>query len=105
MKKAYELSILCNCEVAVIIFSNSNKLYQYASSDIDEILLKYSDHDEPYESINSDEILLVIKTFFFCHNDLFDVANMMFDLRFSEVENKRSTNFYAEFFGKWLHPS
>jgi hypothetical protein len=28
MKKAYELSVLCDCEIALIIFSSSNKLYQ-----------------------------------------------------------------------------
>ena len=38
MKKAYELSILCDCEIALIIFSSSNKLYQYASTDMDKVL-------------------------------------------------------------------
>ena len=37
MKKAYELSILCDCEIALIIFSSSNKLYQYASTDMDKV--------------------------------------------------------------------
>ena len=39
MKKAYELSILCDCEIALIIFSSSNKLYQYASTDMDKVNL------------------------------------------------------------------
>ena len=38
MKKAYELSILCDCEIALIIFSSSNKLYQYASTDMDKVM-------------------------------------------------------------------
>ena len=38
MKKAYELSVLCDCEIALIIFSSSNKLYQYASTDMDKVL-------------------------------------------------------------------
>jgi hypothetical protein len=42
MKKAYELSVLCGCEISVIIFNNNNKLFQYASSDMDKILLKYT---------------------------------------------------------------
>ena len=42
MKKAYELSVLCDCEIALIIFSSSNKLYQYASTDMDKVLLKYT---------------------------------------------------------------
>ncbi|SAM01914.1 hypothetical protein [Absidia glauca] len=55
MKKAYELSVLCNCEVALIIFNPKGKLVQYASSDMDHILMKYTEHGDPYESkSNSD---------------------------------------------------
>ena len=43
MKKAYELSVLCDCEIALIIFNSSGKLVQYASTEIDKILLKYTD--------------------------------------------------------------
>ena len=42
MKKAYELSVLCDCEISVIIFNAHNKLFQYASTDMDRILLKYT---------------------------------------------------------------
>ena len=42
MKKAYELSVLCDCEIAVIIFNTHNKLFQYASTDMDKVLLKYT---------------------------------------------------------------
>ena len=42
MKKAYELSVLCDCEIAVIIFNSHSKLFQYASEDMDKILLKYT---------------------------------------------------------------
>ncbi len=31
LKKAYELSILCDAEVALIIFSNRGKLYEFCS--------------------------------------------------------------------------
>ncbi|PRQ16957.1 putative transcription factor MADS-MIKC family [Rosa chinensis] len=31
LKKAFELSVLCDAEVALIVFSPSGKLYQYAS--------------------------------------------------------------------------
>lgn len=44
MKKAYELSVLCNCEIALIILNNSNnKLVQYASNDIDKVLMRYTE--------------------------------------------------------------
>ncbi len=42
MKKAYELSVLCDCEIAVVIFNSHNKLFQYASHDMDKVLLKYT---------------------------------------------------------------
>ena len=41
MKKAYELSVLCDVEIALILFTSSNKLFQYASTDMDRVLLKY----------------------------------------------------------------
>ena len=50
MKKAYELSVLCDCEIGLIIFSSTGKLFQYASSDMDSVLLKYTDHVDPHES-------------------------------------------------------
>ncbi|XP_021740870.1 agamous-like MADS-box protein AGL17 [Chenopodium quinoa] len=31
IKKASEISILCKCEVALMIFSNTNKMYEYRS--------------------------------------------------------------------------
>ncbi|KAF8008633.1 hypothetical protein BT93_K2331 [Corymbia citriodora subsp. variegata] len=32
LKKAYELSVLCDAEVAVIIFSQKGRLYQFSSN-------------------------------------------------------------------------
>lgn len=48
VKKAMELAILCGCEVALIVIGN-NKLTQYSSSDMDQLLLRYTDggFDEP----------------------------------------------------------
>lgn len=57
MKKAYELSVLCDCEIALIIFSSSNKLYQYASTDMDKVLLKYTEYSEPHESVTNKNII------------------------------------------------
>ncbi|KAF7813224.1 MADS-box protein AGL42-like [Senna tora] len=42
MKKAYELSVLCEAQVAVIIFSQRGRLYEFSSnSDITKILERY----------------------------------------------------------------
>lgn len=43
MKKAYELSVLCDCEIALLIFNTNGKLVEYASTDIDQILMKYTE--------------------------------------------------------------
>ncbi|GMI95788.1 AGAMOUS-like 6, REDUCED SHOOT BRANCHING 1 [Hibiscus trionum] len=40
-KKAYELSVLCDAEVALIIFSNRGKLYEFGSSGMTETLERY----------------------------------------------------------------
>ncbi|GLD92650.1 hypothetical protein PINS_up001229 [Pythium insidiosum] len=48
-KKAMELSKLCDCEIALIVFDSNDKLYQYASNSVDQILLKYTEYGEPYE--------------------------------------------------------
>lgn len=37
MKKAYELSVLCNCEIALIMFNSKNELFQYSSADMDKV--------------------------------------------------------------------
>jgi hypothetical protein len=63
MKKAYELSVLCDCEIALIIFSSSNKLYQYASTDMDKVLLKYTEYNEPHESLTNKNIIDVSKKY------------------------------------------
>ncbi|XP_056599084.1 myocyte-specific enhancer factor 2A [Triplophysa dalaica] len=60
MKKAYELSVLCDCEIALIIFNSSNKLFQYASTDMDKVLLKYTEYNEPHESRTNSDIVKVL---------------------------------------------
>ncbi|XP_022140854.1 MADS-box protein AGL42-like isoform X2 [Momordica charantia] len=41
LKKAYELSVLCDAQIAVIIFSQKGRLYEFASSDIQRIVERY----------------------------------------------------------------
>ncbi|KAM4088503.1 hypothetical protein ACB094_07G076200 [Castanea mollissima] len=42
LKKARELSILCDAEVGVIIFSSTSKLYEYANTSLKSVIGRYS---------------------------------------------------------------
>lgn len=46
-KKAEELSVLCDAEVALIIFSATGKLFEFASSSMTNILGKYKLQSDP----------------------------------------------------------
>ncbi|KAK8928067.1 Transcription factor RLM1 [Metarhizium anisopliae] len=48
-KKAHELSVLCSVDVAVFIFGNNKKLYEYSSSDMRQLIAKYQFHGVPNE--------------------------------------------------------
>ncbi|XP_074567055.1 MADS-box protein SOC1-like [Curcuma longa] len=41
LKKAYELSVLCDAEVALIVFSSRGRLYEFASSSIEKTRDRY----------------------------------------------------------------
>ena len=41
LKKAYELSVLCDAEVALIVFSTRGRLYEYANNNIRSTIERY----------------------------------------------------------------
>nr|KJB69655.1 hypothetical protein B456_011G035500 [Gossypium raimondii] len=41
LKKAYELSVLCDAEVALIVFSNRGRLYEYANNSVKATIERY----------------------------------------------------------------
>ncbi|PSS11463.1 Agamous-like MADS-box protein [Actinidia chinensis var. chinensis] len=41
LKKAFELSVLCDAEVALIVFSPRGKLYEFSNSSIDKTIERY----------------------------------------------------------------
>ncbi|XP_010542875.1 PREDICTED: agamous-like MADS-box protein AGL11 isoform X2 [Tarenaya hassleriana] len=41
LKKAYELSVLCDAEVALIVFSSRGRLYEYANNNIRSTIERY----------------------------------------------------------------
>lgn len=48
-KKAHELAILTESDVAVMIFNRQGKLSEFCSSNMEEFLLRYSDYSGPIE--------------------------------------------------------
>ncbi|CAI9758194.1 unnamed protein product [Fraxinus pennsylvanica] len=50
-KKAEELSVLCDADVALIIFSSTGKLFEYASSSTKEILERHNLHSKNLEKM------------------------------------------------------
>jgi MADS-box transcription enhancer factor 2A len=57
MKKAMELSVLCDCEIALIIINSSAKLFQYSSSDMGDVLTKFSGHcKDPQERRTNEDV-------------------------------------------------
>lgn len=48
-KKAEELSVLCDADVALIIFSSNGKLFEYSNSSVKEILERHNMHSKNLE--------------------------------------------------------
>jgi hypothetical protein len=43
IKKAMELSILCDCEIALVVFGLNDKCFQYATTDLHKTIAKHND--------------------------------------------------------------
>ncbi len=43
MKKAYELSVLCDCDIALIIMNNKKQtIHEYSNTDLSHLLIRYT---------------------------------------------------------------
>ncbi|XP_050151314.1 MADS-box protein AGL42-like isoform X13 [Malus sylvestris] len=63
LKKAYEFSVLCDAEVAVIIFSQKDRLYEFSSSDMRETLTRYRKYAKDHEQTNKVEVEQHVQVF------------------------------------------
>ncbi|XP_055809564.1 MADS-box protein SOC1-like isoform X3 [Solanum dulcamara] len=54
LKKAFELSVLCDAEVSLIIFSQTGKLFEFSSSSTNKIIERYQKNDKN----SNDKIIL-----------------------------------------------
>ncbi|XP_047314952.1 MADS-box protein SOC1-like [Impatiens glandulifera] len=52
LKKAFELSVLCDAKVALIVFSPKGKLYEFASSSMQDIIERYKQHTKDIRTEN-----------------------------------------------------
>ncbi|XP_049399295.1 MADS-box protein SOC1-like isoform X2 [Solanum stenotomum] len=55
LKKAFELSVLCDAEVSLIIFSQKGKLFEFSSSSTNKTIERYQKNDK---NLRHDKILL-----------------------------------------------
>lgn len=61
LKKAEELAVLCDAEVALIIFSATGKLFEFASSSMKEILGKYKLHSNNLDIVDKPSLELQLE--------------------------------------------
>ncbi|XP_049400443.1 MADS-box protein SOC1-like isoform X2 [Solanum stenotomum] len=52
LKKAFELSVLCDAQVGLIIFSARDKLYEFSTSSMQEIIEHYQRHTKDIQCEN-----------------------------------------------------
>lgn len=60
-KKAGELSVLCDAEVAVVIFSATGKLFEYSSSSMKDTLERYTLHHNNLENMDQPSLELQLE--------------------------------------------
>ncbi|GMJ15220.1 SHORT VEGETATIVE PHASE, Flowering Arabidopsis QTL1, AGAMOUS-like 22 [Hibiscus trionum] len=61
-KKAQELSVLCDAEVALIIFSATGKLFEFASSSMKDILGRYGLHSNNLNKLDRPSLELQLES-------------------------------------------
>ncbi|AED97575.1 Transcription factor MADS-box [Arabidopsis thaliana x Arabidopsis arenosa] len=54
LKKAYELSVLCDAQLSLIIFSQRGRLYEFSSSDMQKTIERYRKYTKDHETSNHD---------------------------------------------------
>ncbi|KAL3514267.1 hypothetical protein ACH5RR_026984 [Cinchona calisaya] len=90
-KKAEELAILCDADIALIIFSATGKLFQFSSSSMDDILGKYKLHSSNLEMTERPSLELQIENS--CHIRLSkEVADRTHQLRQMKGEDLQGLN-------------
>ncbi|XWS45987.1 hypothetical protein CRYUN_Cryun14cG0026300 [Craigia yunnanensis] len=80
LKKAFELSVLCDAEVALIIFSPRGKLYEFASSSTRETIERYMRHSMDNRTKPTEQNMQHLKT---------EAANMVKKIELLEASRRK----------------
>ncbi|CAH9078367.1 unnamed protein product [Cuscuta europaea] len=93
LKKAEELAVLCDAGLALIIFSATGKLFQFASSDMNDVLEKYKSHSSNLEESSQPPLEVEVEEGF--HGALTkEVSDMMaYELRNLKEEDLEGLSF------------
>ncbi|CAF1921493.1 hypothetical protein BRARA_B03794 [Brassica rapa] len=59
LKKAYELSVLCDAQVSLIVFSQRGRLYEFSNSDMWKTIERYRKYTKDHETNNHDSEIYV----------------------------------------------
>jgi hypothetical protein len=99
VKKAIELSILCDCEIALVIFNSQGKLTQYSSHNIDQTLSKFID-EKPIELYTNDTVRLESPRFPLylaaaAFHAAIDMYNVIFMCKRQQDEQKNSKRLFC----------
>ena len=94
LKKAYELSVLCDAEVALIVFSNRGRLYEYANN---RYLLAFLQSLQKYFSSLIYVFFPIFLSFFsyFCFS-VFSMLEILFMLLLMELSTKNLIPFVMQ---------
>lgn len=82
LKKAYELSVLCDAEVAAIIFSQKGRLYEFSSSEMQKTIERYYRYTNEGQIDNSgtEQYMQLLKH---------EIANMVNTIEQIEVSQRK----------------
>ncbi|MED6124564.1 hypothetical protein PIB30_060033 [Stylosanthes scabra] len=81
LKKAHELSVLCDAQIALIIFSQSGRLFEYSStSDVQQILERYRQYVANDDRINNIGDIQQLE---------FDHSNLAKQIEFLEISQRK----------------
>nr|AAC24492.1 CMADS1 [Ceratopteris richardii] len=77
LKKAYELSVLCDAEVGVMVFSATGRLSEFASTSMQKVLERYQEHSNgaPSRKVLLQDVEFWKREVLFLRDQLFHLKN------------------------------